>query len=196
MRKSVLSVCTLALLAGGLWTIAGALEGAEEMATLRADVEAAQGHDEVDVARAVLSAAQITSFSQNLEFCGYLGFDGAGTLRSSQVVRGMVDECSPLWPDDLEVVASWHTHAAYDTGAWSEVPTVIDIEADEDEGIDGYVATPGGRFWFVDTETMEVVQLCDRGACVPVDAAYVAGSEGDVWQSYTYQELLDREAAQ
>jgi len=157
---------------------------------------AAQERGEVDLAMEVLSAAQLISIRHNLEFCGYLGFDRAGEIRSSNWVQGEVDACLPLWPEDLDVVASWHTHAAFDVGAWSEVPTVMDIEADEDEGVDGYVSTPGGRFWFVDTEAMEVVQLCDPGECVPVDPDFVRGSEGEIWQSYTYQELLDREAAQ
>lgn len=196
MSSSVKSVSVLVVVAGGLWLVSVALEGAADMSALREQIAEMRGPDEVQVARGVLGAAQMISFAENLEFCGYLGFDSQGALRSSEPVRGLRDECTPLWPADLEVTASWHTHAGYDLRAWSEVPTVMDIEADEDEGIDGYVATPGGRFWFVDTEAMEVVQLCARAECVPVDPAYEPGAEGDIWQSYSYQDLLDREAAQ
>ena len=150
---------------------------------------------EVAVARAALSVAQARSFRENREFCGYLGYDRHGNVAIGPMTRGQRDECSPLWPDDLDVVASWHTHAGYDSGAWSEVPTVIDIEADEAEGIDGYVATPGGRFWFVDTTAMEVVRMCPRG-CVPGDPRFVPGSEGEIAHSYSYADMLAREAAQ
>ena len=45
---------------------------------------------------------------------------------------------------------------------------VGDIEADEDEGVDGFVATPGGRLWYVDTKDMIVRQLCSLN-CLPQD---------------------------
>lgn len=154
---------------------------------------AAQSRDEVAFAKAVLASVQARSIALNREYCGYLGLDESGEFASGPVTRGSLDECTPVWPEDIEVLASWHTHAGYDSGAWSEVPTVIDIEADEDDGVDGYVATPGGRFWFIDTTDMVVSQLC-RGPCMMVDPRFVKGSEGEIAQSYTYRQLLRREA--
>lgn len=93
------------------------------------------------------------------------------------------------------MLASWHTHAAHDPGAWSEVPTLADILADRDEGIDGYVATPGGRLWHVDTSAMSVRQVCPQG-CVPADPAFVPGEEGEILQRYSFPRIRRREQAQ
>jgi len=153
----------------------------------------AQSQAEVQAAKAVLSQAQARSIAENREYCGYLGYTSSGALASTPPRRGQLDECTPRWPGNLQVIASWHTHAAYDNGAWSEVPTVNDIEADEAEGIDGYVATPGGRLWFVDTSDMVVSQMCGLG-CIRPDPRFVHGSEGPIAQSYTYHQLLRREA--
>ncbi|QIE46563.1 DUF4329 domain-containing protein [Pseudohalocynthiibacter aestuariivivens] len=154
---------------------------------------AAQDNTEIAFAKSVLASVQAKSIAENREYCGYLGRDAAGRLASGPSIRGKRDECTPVWPDALEVLASWHTHAGYDAVAWSEVPTVIDIEADEEEGIDGYVATPGGRLWYVDTTDMVVSQLC-AVRCMQVDPRFVIGSEGEIETSYTYRQLLAREA--
>ena len=67
------------------------------------------------------------------------------------------------------------------------------MEADEDEGIDGYVATPGGRLWYIDTEDMIATQICGLN-CLPRDGRFVKGADGRVERSYTYEELIQREA--
>ena len=152
----------------------------------------AQSAAEVRAAKQVLADAQARSFAENREYCGYLGYSASGALVSTRPRRGHLDECTPYWPRNMEVVASWHTHAAYDEGAWSEVPTVNDIEADEAEGVDGYIATPGGRVWYVDTTDMVVSQLCGLG-CIQSDPRFIRGAEGPIRQSYTYRELLRRE---
>lgn len=152
-----------------------------------------QSADEIAVAREVLSRAQARSVAENREYCGYIGYTASGALATTRPRRGHLDECMPHWPDGLNVIASWHTHAGYDEQAWSEVPTVNDIEADEAEGVDGYIGTPGGRMWYVDTTDMVVSQLCGLG-CIPPDPRYVRGAEGPIAQSYTYRELLRREA--
>lgn len=153
----------------------------------------AQSNQEISLAKQVLANAQAKSISQNREYCGYLGYTAGRKLASTKPTRGKRDECQPRWPRGLNVVASWHTHAGADAGAWSEVPTVVDIEADEAEGVDGYVGTPGGRVWFVDTTDMMVSQICGL-RCLPSDAGFVRGSEGTILQSYTYRQLLMREA--
>lgn len=153
----------------------------------------AQSAYEVRAAKAVLAKAQARSIAENREYCGYLGYSSSGALVSTRPRRGNLDECTPNWPRNIEVVASWHTHAAYDEGAWSEVPTVNDIEADEAEGVDGYISTPGGRVWYVDTTDMVVSQLCGLG-CIRSDPRFKRGAEGQIQQSYTYRQLLRREA--
>ena len=63
------------------------------------------------------------------------------------------------------------------------------MEGDADEGIDGYVATPGGRLWYLDTVDMVASQLCGIG-CLPRDPKFVAGQNGEIVLSYTYDDLV------
>ena len=156
---------------------------------------AGQEADELRFVTALLNGIQPKSIAENREYCGYIGFDATVALASTRAVRGTATECQPEPEDELEIFASWHTHAAFDEDAWSEVPSVNDIEADESEGVDGYVSTPSGRVWFVDTEDMVVSQVCGIG-CVFADKRHRIGVDGEIAQSYTYEELLAREAAQ
>ncbi|MFN3210925.1 MAG: DUF4329 domain-containing protein [Roseovarius sp.] len=156
---------------------------------------AAQTADEIGVARHVLAQAQARSVAENREFCGYLGYTASGQLATTKPRRGYLNYCQPRWPRNLRVVASWHTHGAYDENAWSEVPTVNDMRADKGEGVQGYVGTPGGRVWHIDTRDMVVRQLCGLG-CIPSDPRHVRGAEGHIARSYTLRELMRREAAQ
>lgn len=145
--------------------------------------------------KAVFAQLQGPSFQQNREYCGYLGRDASGNFAISKVVRGGRDECEPHWPGDLNVIASFHTHAGFDVEAYSEVPSVTDIEADEAEGIDGWLATPGGRLWYIDTQDMQVSQICGLG-CLAQDPKFRQGVTGHVAQSYTYREMLANAATQ
>jgi len=154
----------------------------------------AQKSDEVRFVRSILGQLQGRSFSQNREYCGYIGRDATGRLVLSKATRGRRDSCAAAWPSDFLVLASFHTHAGFDADAQSEVPSVNDMEADENEGIDGYVATPGGRLWYIDTTDMVASQICSLG-CLPIDTRFRAGVDGQVLNSYTYNELIQREAA-
>ncbi|MGR3436364.1 MAG: DUF4329 domain-containing protein [Shimia sp.] len=153
----------------------------------------AQSAEEVAMAKRVLAAHQPPSFANDLEYCGYLGWDAAGTFTTTETITGDAEGCTPEAPDGFDWILSWHTHAAFNDEYDSEVPSVIDVEADEAEGIDGFVATPGGRLWYVDTTDMEVRQLCGLG-CLPQDPAFVPGIQGVIEESYTYEELLALEA--
>ncbi|MEL7300539.1 MAG: DUF4329 domain-containing protein [Pseudomonadota bacterium] len=158
--------------------------------TLAAPLVEAQSAEEVALAKATLGALQAPSFAQDREFCGYLAYDEAGALVATPATRGDRDSCLYDGPEDgLVMVLSYHTHGRFDTAYAAEVPSVSDIEADEDEGIDGFVATPGGRLWYVDTTDMVVRQLCGLG-CLPQDPRFVPGDAGPVAASYTYAELL------
>lgn len=153
----------------------------------------AQDNDEIRFVKGLFAQIQPISFAENREYCGYIGLDDNDRWVSTPVVRGQRDECSPEWPDDFGPIASFHTHAGFDLDAYSEVPSVTDIEADEDEGVDGWVATPGGRLWFVDTTDMVVSQICGIG-CLTQDPKFRPGVKGVVEQSYTYDEMLVLEA--
>lgn len=152
---------------------------------------AAQDSAEIAFVKGILAGLQPQSIAENVEYCGVIGFDDAGDLVSSPVSRG--DESSCLVEDDGPVVvaiASFHTHAAFAPDYASEFPSVDDVEGDDAEGIDGYVATPGGRLWFIDTaEEIIISQICGVG-CLPSDPDFTPGSDGNIAQSYSYNELV------
>lgn len=146
---------------------------------------------ELALARKVLGQLQGQSAMENVEYCGYLGYDSDGVLVATEAVPGGAAWCEPVWPDDLEVVASYHTHADYDPTAWSEIPSGNDMESDEEEGIDGYVSTPGGRLWYIDTTDMVASQICGIG-CLPRAPNFIPAPEDDIRESYSYDELIEK----
>lgn len=138
---------------------------------------------------AILSDLQLRSFAENREFCGYIGLDRSGIWASTPVSAGSEASCPlPLVPAGFTLVASFHTHGTYSPFYASEWPTTQDMATDAADVIDGYIATPGGRLWHVDTDTMTVTQLCGRG-CLPQDPAYVAAEDGPLRRTMTYAEL-------
>ena len=149
----------------------------------------ADAQAELEFARAILSDLQGQSFRENVEYCGYIGLDDAGDLISTAATRGGADWCNMDLPQNFDVVASYHTHAGYDANAWSEIPSGTDMEGDEDLGIDGYVSTPGGRFWYIDTEDMVAIQICGIG-CLQFDPRFQPSPEDNIQQSYSYDELV------
>jgi hypothetical protein len=153
----------------------------------------AQDSSEIRFVTGIFSQIQPASFAENREYCGYIGLDDNDRWVATPIVRGKRDECTPEWPNDFGPIASLHTHAGFDREAFSEVPSVTDIESDEDEGVDGWLATPGGRLWFIDTTDMVVSQICGIG-CIDQDPKFTEGAQGMVEISYTYKELLNLEA--
>ncbi len=154
---------------------------------------AAQDPAETAFAKAVLNQLQTASIAANREYCGYIGYDTDGRLKATKAKKGRIDSCySRRAPRRMEVIASFHTHAGFDPGADSEVPSVDDMFADEEEGIDGYVSTPGGRLWFIDTRSMTTRQVCGR-KCMLSDAGFRREVFGPVRRSYTIRQLIARE---
>ncbi len=157
---------------------------------LAANSAFAQGNAEVNLAKAIFANLQPVSISENVEFCGYIGYDRAGQLAFSQPSRGDEGSCAPSNPINLNVItASYHTHGGHSQDYFNEVPSGEDMEGDADEGIDGYVATPGGRLWYIDSEDMVASQLCGVG-CLPADPLFRVGENGLIRQSYSYDDLV------
>lgn len=151
----------------------------------------AQTAAEIAFMRQVFAELQLATFDARREYCGYIGLDANGELAISQPTRGRRNSCLADDPVELAVVyASFHTHGAFRDEEGDEVPSVSDIEADADEGIDGYVATPGGRLWYVDTEDMVTYQICGRG-CLPQDPSFEPFPDGLIAESYAYDALID-----
>ncbi len=151
-------------------------------------------NDEAKLARDILAEAQEDSIRENVEFCGYIGYDKAGKLVATPPTRGNAGSCTPdkAGIDDAGIkvrTASYHTHAAYDPGYSNEIPSVEDYDGDKSERINGYVATPAGRIWFLDPNHGKISQLCGEG-CLPSDRAFCPGFSPDIPESYTYKELV------
>ena len=154
----------------------------------------AQDQTEIQFVKSVLEPLQSLSFKKKREFCGYVGRLPSGELIATSPTRGRRNSCfADDPPEELELIASYHTHAGYTRFADSEVPSTADVEADMNEGVDGYVSTPGGRIWFIDGETGVSQQICGL-SCTRVDARFEAEYFGPVEQSYTLKALKKREA--
>ena len=154
----------------------------------------AQSQAEVAFARQLLQGLQTGSFEANREFCGIIGLTGDGKLIASKPRRGGRGSCQPRDPRGAaEFIASFHTHAGFDEDYDSEVPSSDDVIGDMQDGLDGYLATPGGRLWFVDGQTGSARQICGLG-CLPQDPDFTAGIWGPVSERYSLGQLEAREA--
>ena len=150
----------------------------------------AQSIDEEALMRATFADLNPISIEQNVEFCGYLGFTADGELAISPPTRGDEGSCLSDEPENLDLlIASYHTHAGFSTDYSSELPSGSDMEGDEAEGIDGWVATPGGRLWYIDTTDMITRQICAIG-CIPADPDFIPGELGLIEHSYSYDDLI------
>ncbi len=150
--------------------------------------------EEITFITKVFSRIQERSFALNKELCGYVGYNRAGELDITRIMEGEEAACYlPNWPAGMEVIASFHTHSTYSPDYDSEVPSSTDMETDEEDGIDGWVATPGGRLWYIDSSEMIAFQVCGIG-CLPMDPNFVPGPEGAIKESYTYRAILKSEA--
>ena len=136
---------------------------------------------------------QELSIVNKREYCGYFGYNDAGELIATKPKKGREDSCQSEPSDDMiEVIASYHTHGAFHYEADAETPSASDLEADFDEGVDGYVSTPGGRIWMVDLDTERALMLCDRN-CTVSDPNYDNQAFPPVEGSYDLDGLYDRE---
>ena len=152
----------------------------------------AQPIDEEALIRATLNEVNVMSFAEGIEFCGYVGFTADGELAVSPPTRGDESSCLSDDPTNLELItASYHTHGDFSTEYSSETPSGTDMEGDEEEGIDGWVSTPGGRLWYIDTVDMVTYQICGIG-CLAQDPNFIAGDDGFIAEAYTYDELVER----
>jgi hypothetical protein len=148
-----------------------------------------QAQQEVALVKALFTELQPISIANSAEYCGLIGFDADGRLISTQAAKGDAASCEISETGAIEVVtASYHTHGAFSPDYFNEIPSMADVEGDEADGIDGYIATPGGRLWYVDSSERQMSQLCGIG-CLPSDPRFAAGNSGVISQSYTYEGL-------
>jgi len=153
----------------------------------------AQSQAEIDFAKRLLDSLQKASIEQNREFCGIIGITDEGELIASTPRRGSIASCEPRDPRGIdEAIASFHTHAGFDDTYDSEVPSADDIIGDMEDGLDGYVATPGGRLWFIDGQSGTARQICGLN-CLTQDPDFEPEVYGPIKQSYTLGEIEQRD---
>ncbi|WP_166415933.1 DUF4329 domain-containing protein [Cochlodiniinecator piscidefendens] len=133
----------------------------------------------------------VQSIQANREFCGFIYYDLDGNLRASPPQKGTTDSCTHDYPNDASrIFASYHTHAAFDPNYLNEYPSTIDMEGDFASDNNGYIATPGGRLWFVDYRKRIARQLCGYH-CLPADRRYREAPSDRPMQSVTLPQLRE-----
>ncbi len=148
---------------------------------------------EAELARQILAKAQRPSISLNREYCGTIGIDGSGRIIASPARKGRRDSCLPEdHPEAVEILATYHTHAAFDPYADSEVPSLDDVLGAMEEGTDDYISTPGGRLWHIDGRSGLARQICGIG-CLPRDPRFEPEIFGPIKTRYSLKELERRD---
>ncbi|WP_371224518.1 DUF4329 domain-containing protein [Roseovarius sp. 2305UL8-3] len=143
-------------------------------------------------AKAFLDQMQARSFAADREFCGIFGRDTDGYVIATPPILGRVDSCrTPDPAEGFNVFASYHSHGAHDEDVDTEVPSSYDLRADREEGVVGYISTPGGRIWF--SQDGAATLLCGRG-CITMDPEFTPGLYGPIANRYTIATLEQREA--
>lgn len=144
-------------------------------------------------AMAQLDAMQTRSFAEKVELCAIIYEDSKGDLDITDVIAGDEATCDLRYFDKpgMAPLASIHTHGAFDEGYDSEVPSLIDLEGDIADEIDGYVATPGGRLWRIDWQKARAQLVCREG-CLQQDTAYRPCPHDAISVSYSLPQLTAR----
>ena len=145
-------------------------------------------------ARTELTALQQRSFAEGIELCGIIFERKGGTLGASPARKGSEASCGIAYFDEpgMRPLASFHPHGGYAPAYDSEAPSLLDLENDAASGMDGYVATPGGRFWHVDARGPATTLVCGPG-CLPQDPDYQPCPGSEPRNRYTYRELAQRQ---
>lgn len=144
-------------------------------------------------AREQLGKLQQRSFAEDQEYCAVIFEDSHGKLGTTRLVTGEKASCGIAYFDEpgMAPVASFHTHAAFDRDYDSEVPSLLDMQSDIGSGMDGYVSTPGGRFWRIDA-TNQIAELVCGAGCLDVDPDYIACEAFSPKERYSVAELEAR----
>lgn len=147
-------------------------------------------------ARNQLDAMQARSFAEKVELCAIIYEDSEGELGASRMLAGDEATCDLRYFDQpgMAPLASIHTHGAFDENYDSEVPSLIDLEGDIADELDGYVATPGGRLWRIDWREERAELVCREG-CLPQDPDYRPCLGDKIAIAYSRPQLAARNRA-
>ncbi len=172
-----------------LMTVVAACQGQQSRTTY---VPLPGDGDLTEAAVAYLDGLQQQSIRENRELCGFIGTDDSGAMVATAPVQGTAFGCEIDWPEEIVVLASYHTHSAFDSAADSEVPSSDDVAGDVSDKIAGFISTPGGRVWRIDGTTGVARQVCGLG-CVFADPDFVPGDAGRIEREYSLEALRRRE---
>ena len=159
-----------------------------EISDDRADITA--------VAGAVLADIQPTSIHEQREYCGSIARRTSGDLYATVPIPGRTASC-PAKPFYIyqtyqtgdRLVANYHTHSNFSFIGYNEVPSVQDMVVTAHFNVPSYVATPGGRLWFIQADGSSAYQVCGVG-CLPQDPNFFAwGGQIKVPQRLTRVQL-------
>ncbi|MEM6476588.1 MAG: DUF4329 domain-containing protein [Pseudomonadota bacterium] len=144
-------------------------------------------------AKEQLESLQERSFATSVEYCGMILEDTEGNLSASDITKGEEASCgySYEWPAGQNPVASFHTHGGYDVEYDNETPSLTDLEQEITDRMDGYISTPGGRFWHIDWQAERAVQVCEV-ACLTQDEKFVPCEGYPPAQEYNAETLNAR----
>jgi hypothetical protein len=150
----------------------------------------AQTQREVAFVSGLFNDIQGRSISENREYCGLIGVDSTGAYVASPARRGGVASCLPPSRSSVgfQVLASYHTHGSASLNYYTEIPSYDDMRTDIEDGTDGYIATPGGRLWYVDARARIARQLCGLD-CLVDDPNHVEDQDYRVYQKYSLNQL-------
>ncbi|MDJ0641738.1 MAG: DUF4329 domain-containing protein [Erythrobacter sp.] len=184
----VLIVCAI------LWVVLGARFLINSATTEREYVPPKASQQAIEsFVRSQLDSLQARSFAEGIELCGFVFEDENGNLDTTEVYVGETASCSYdyRWPLDVRPVAGYHTHGGYNPQYDDEAPSIFDMEQDIEFRIDGYVSTPGGRFWRVDWQNERAIQICGEG-CLAQDPKYRPCPADRPVMQYSLAELRTR----
>jgi hypothetical protein len=154
---------------------------------------AIQSQTELDFVRRTFNYVQPRSIQEDREYCGYIMISPSGRYLASAPTQGRIGSCTTKFPDadNFTVLASYHTHGAWSDRYDGEIPSFQDMATDLRERVNGYIATPGGRLWYVDAAQKTAWQVCGRN-CLVADPAYKPDQYYPIRPSYTLRALSNR----
>ena len=112
----------------------------------------------------VLNGINPRSVAENREYGGYIYRNADGSFSSTAPVKGtansvLLPPISSVIPGGANARASYHTHAGPDPRYDNENFSPVDIAADIQFRLDGYLGTPAGRFRFHDVSAGTITTL-------------------------------------
>lgn len=149
--------------------------------------------DVQEFARQQLQSLQRRSFAEGREFCGVIVEDAGGRLSTMDVAEGDIANCQYKYEGraGISPVASFHTHGGASIQYDDEAPSLQDLQSDISSRMDGYLATPGGRFWRIDWQSRTANLICGEG-CLAQDPKYSACPAHEPASQYDIKRLQKR----